>query len=54
VHKAKRWGIEWRIARTGHVHLLRGTSSKALRQVQEFKDLEAARAAIRGSRAVLG
>jgi len=46
VHKETRWGIEWRIALgPGHVHLMRDIFKDSFREVQEFKDLEAARAA---------
>jgi hypothetical protein len=46
VHKETRWGTDWRIALgPGHVHLLRDIFKDSFRQVQEFKDLEAARAA---------
>ena len=45
VHKETRWGVEWRIALgPGHVHLLRDVFKDSFRQVQEFKDLAAARA----------
>jgi len=52
VHKETRWGVEWRIALgPGHVHLLRDIFKDSFRQVQEFKDLQAARAGT-GLRAV--
>ncbi len=45
VHKETRWGVEWQIALgPGHVHLLRDVFKDSFRQVQEFKDLAAARA----------
>ena len=45
VHKETRWGIDWQIALgPGHVHLLRDVFKDSFRQVQEFKDLAAARA----------
>jgi hypothetical protein len=46
VHKERRWGVDWQIALgPGHVHLLRDVFKDSFRQVQEFKDLAAARAA---------
>src|SRR5256885_15407574 len=52
VHKETRWGVEWHVALgPGHVHLLRDIFKDSFRQVREFKDLEAARAAT-GLRAV--
>jgi hypothetical protein len=46
VHKETRWAVEWRIELgPGHVHLLRDVFRDSFRQVQEFKDLAAARAA---------
>ena len=46
VHKERRWGADWLIALgPGHVHLLRDVFRDSFRQVQEFKDLAAARAA---------
>ena len=45
VHKETRWGIDWQISLgPGHVHLLRDVFKDSFRQVQEFKDLAAARA----------
>ncbi|TLY69372.1 MAG: hypothetical protein E6K35_03540 [Gammaproteobacteria bacterium] len=45
VHKETRWGVEWHIALgPGHVHLLHDIFKDSFRQVQEFKDLAAARA----------
>ena len=46
VHKERRWGADWLIALgPGHVHLLRDVFKDSFHQVQEFKDLAAARAA---------
>ena len=45
VHKETRWGVDWQIALgPGHVHLLRDIFKDSFSQVQEFKDLAAARA----------
>jgi hypothetical protein len=45
-HNETRWGVEWTIALgDGHTHLMRDVFKDTFDQVQEFKDLDEARAA---------
>jgi hypothetical protein len=45
-HTETRWGVDWTIALgDGHVHLMREVFKDTFDQVQEFKDLDEARAA---------
>jgi hypothetical protein len=45
-HKETRWGVDWTIQLgDGHVHLMRDVFKDTFDQVQEFKDVEEAKAA---------